>query len=125
MNYHQKENVIMLNLGVIALKMGKAHSDAAYQSRKANLAAICDIDEKLLKACSDEYGPEVKASTDWHDMINDPSIDAICVATPDHLHLEMTVTALRAGKHVLCIRIFEALVRTACDHSRNRSACCL
>lgn len=92
----------MLNLGVIALKMGKAHSDAAYQSRKANLAAICDIDEELLKACAEEYGDGVKVSTDWHDMINDPSIDAVCVATPDHLHLEMTVTALRAGKHVLC-----------------------
>jgi predicted dehydrogenase len=82
--------------------MGKYHADAVYQSKKCRLAAICDVNEALLKKCSDEYGPDVKASTDWHDMINDPDIDAICVTTPDHFHLEMTVAALRAGKHVLC-----------------------
>jgi predicted dehydrogenase len=92
----------MLNIGVIALSMGKYHADAVYQSKKCRLSAICDINEELLKKCSDEYGPFVMPSTDWHNIINSPDIDAVCITTPDHFHLEMTVAALRAGKHVLC-----------------------
>lgn len=38
---------------------------------------------------------------DWHDLVADPGIDAVCVTTPNDLHHEMTVAACRAGKHVL------------------------
>ena len=39
---------------------------------------------------------------DWRDMIVDPAIDAVYVATPVHLHAEQTIAAAEAGKHVLC-----------------------
>jgi len=91
----------MLNIGVISLGIGKSHADGIVRSSKARLAALCDIDEEKLKTRAAEYGV-TKISTDYHDMLNDPEIDAVCVTSPDHFHLQMVVDALRAGKHVLC-----------------------
>ena len=91
----------MLNIGVISLGIGKAHADGIVRSSKARLAALCDIDEEKLNTRAAEYGV-TKISTDYRDMINDPEIDAVCVCSPDHFHLEMVTAALRAGKHVLC-----------------------
>ena len=41
-------------------------------------------------------------SRDYRDIINDKSIDAVCIATPDHWHAKQTIDALKAGKHVYC-----------------------
>ncbi|MBQ6679415.1 MAG: Gfo/Idh/MocA family oxidoreductase [Lachnospiraceae bacterium] len=38
----------------------------------------------------------------YEEMLEDPSVDAILIATPNHLHKEQAIAALRAGKHVLC-----------------------
>jgi predicted dehydrogenase len=42
------------------------------------------------------------ASNDWRDVVNDPRIDAVIIATPPYLHHQMVIAALEAGKHVLC-----------------------
>jgi len=44
----------------------------------------------------------VKRYGHYHDMLADPSIDAIIIATPDHHHAQMTIDAINAGKHVYC-----------------------
>jgi predicted dehydrogenase len=41
------------------------------------------------------------ASTDFDEVLRDPEVDAVLLATPHHLHVEQTLQALRAGKHVL------------------------
>src|SRR5437762_833676 len=38
----------------------------------------------------------------WQDLVRDPDLDAVYVATPVHLHAEQTIGAIEAGKHVLC-----------------------
>jgi predicted dehydrogenase len=40
------------------------------------------------------------AATDYHDVLADPAVDAVLIATRHHLHAEMVAAALRAGKHV-------------------------
>jgi predicted dehydrogenase len=45
--------------------------------------------------------PGVKVSTDYRDLLNDPSVDAVAVATPVSTHFDIAMAALRAGKHVL------------------------
>jgi predicted dehydrogenase len=44
----------------------------------------------------------LNATGDWHDVINDPSIDAVHVTTPNVSHFPIVKAALEAGKHVLC-----------------------
>lgn len=44
--------------------------------------------------------PEVY--TDWRDLIAAPTVDVVSIVTPPHLHAEMAIAALQAGKHVIC-----------------------
>jgi len=44
--------------------------------------------------------PNVAAS--WKELVNSPDIDAVCIGTWPYTHAEMTIAALKAGKHVLC-----------------------
>ncbi len=44
----------------------------------------------------------VKRYCHYHDMLADPTIDAIIISTPDHHHAQMTIDAVNAGKHVYC-----------------------
>ena len=39
---------------------------------------------------------------DWREVIDDPTIDAVCVSTPDHWHAIIAIAAMKAGKHVFC-----------------------
>ena len=39
---------------------------------------------------------------DWRDVIDDPSIDAVAICTPDHWHAIISIAAMKAGKHVFC-----------------------
>ncbi|MCA9027972.1 MAG: Gfo/Idh/MocA family oxidoreductase [Planctomycetaceae bacterium] len=47
-------------------------------------------------------GHDKKTYGDYRDMLADESIDAVCIATPDHWHVKQTLDALAAGKHVYC-----------------------
>jgi len=43
-----------------------------------------------------------KACTNYMDVVNDPEIDIVCVCTPNDSHAEISIAALKAGKHVIC-----------------------
>jgi predicted dehydrogenase len=65
------------------------------------LAMLADIDAGAAARAAARYG--FAASTgDWRALVADPGIDIVAVATPNHLHCEMAVAALDAGKHVHC-----------------------
>jgi predicted dehydrogenase len=73
------------------------------------VVAVCDVDTtrrtaalESLKAAYKNGGPEVKAYTDYRELLADKSIDVVIVATPDHWHAIVTVAALKAGKDVYC-----------------------
>ena len=61
---------------------------------------VCDLREERLAPLRKVY-PGLKTCTRATDMINDPEIDAVVVATPVSSHFELTMAALQAGKHVL------------------------
>ena len=66
---------------------------------KAELYAICDVDEERLQKRASEWKVE-KTYTDYRELLTDPNIEAVEVITPHHLHAEMGIAALKAGKHV-------------------------
>src|SRR3954451_4500405 len=64
------------------------------------LVGVSDLESKKLAACKRLY-PGVVTTSFHQDLINDPAVDAIAIATPVHTHYELALSALKAGKHVL------------------------
>lgn len=61
---------------------------------------VSDLDAGRLARVSALY-PTVGTTTDVKDLLNDPSVDAVVVATPVRTHFDIAMAALKAGKHVL------------------------
>jgi predicted dehydrogenase len=66
----------------------------------ARVGWVTDLRPERLAAASARY-PGVKVSTDHREMLNDPAVDAVAVATPVSSHVDLAMMALQAGKHVL------------------------
>ena len=65
------------------------------------LAGVARARADLVDSFAREIGA-ARGYPRWHDLVADPGIDAVYIATPVHLHAEQTIAAARAGKHVLC-----------------------
>ncbi len=79
----------------------RATIPAMQKSRYSLVTAIASRDEARGKAVAGQLGiPKVYGS--YESLISDPKIDAIYIPLPNHLHVEWTIKAMRAGKHVLC-----------------------
>lgn len=65
----------------------------------ANVVAVADLDPKKLETVQRRY-PAVKITADFKELLTDPSIDAIAIATPVSSHFELGMAALKAGKHL-------------------------
>jgi predicted dehydrogenase len=63
------------------------------------LAAFCDVYGPRLRRAADAYGSK-RAYTDYRELIADPAVDVVCIATPDHHHAPQAIAALKANKHV-------------------------
>src|SRR5438270_11347846 len=83
---------------------GKDHLHNYSQIPKAQIAALCDIDENVLRerlADMEKMGlPKPATYTDIRKLLEDKSIDAISIATPNHWHTLMAIWACQAGKDV-------------------------
>lgn len=89
------------NLGIIGAGMyGKILMRFFQQDERANIIWVNSASEATTKSAAEEFGVE-KWSTDYHDVLNDPAVDAVVIATPPYLHAEQIEVALTAGKHVL------------------------
>ncbi len=67
----------------------------------AQAVAICDHYEPYLKKGS-QIAPNAATYTDYHQLLEHKDIEAVFVATPSHLHKDIVLAALQAGKHVYC-----------------------
>ena len=66
---------------------------------EAEVAAVCDLRPQALEAIGRRY-PAVRATTRYDQILADPTIDAVAIATPVSSHHGLAVRALEAGKHV-------------------------
>lgn len=93
-----------LRVAVIGLNgRGKAHVDAALKTKGVRLAALCDCDSKVLaaaKAKVEKDGAKVAIYVDYRSLCEAEDIDAVVIATPNHTHALIAVTAAANGKHV-------------------------
>ncbi len=89
--------VAIIGAGTIS----KRHLDGYKVIPGVTLAAVCDLNEARARELAEEYGAE-KAYADYHEVLNDPTIDAVSIVTPTFTHGKIVNEALAAGKHVLC-----------------------
>src|SRR5581483_4022218 len=68
---------------------------------KTRFVAVADVEEGPTRAFAERFGYE-RWTTDWRDVIADPAVEAVTIVAPNHLHYEMSLAAIAAGKHVLC-----------------------
>lgn len=70
---------------------------------RARIVAICDVDRNHLNKAA-ELVPEARRYTDWRELLakEGDQIDSVNASVPDHMHLPIALTAMRAGKHVYC-----------------------
>jgi predicted dehydrogenase len=90
-----------VRVGVVGLgNQGLAHVEAIKSIEAAELAAVADADLARAKKVAGEYGvPAAYGSA--RELCEKGGVEAVIVATPDHLHLEPVMAALEWGKHVL------------------------
>jgi predicted dehydrogenase len=68
-------------------------------SEVARVVSVSDLDPSKLAICRRLY-PSVETTSDFRNLLDDPRIEAIAIATPVHTHYELALAALGAGKHV-------------------------
>jgi predicted dehydrogenase len=70
-----------------------------FELQEAEVAYICDLDPAKFERISRRY-PSVRQTVDFDRILDDPSVDAVAVATSVSTHYELAMRALEAGKHV-------------------------
>jgi predicted dehydrogenase len=83
---------------------GRDHLNAWLKMPNVEIAAVCDIDESVLNErigmVTSKAAKKPDAYTDFRKLLEDKTIDAVSIATPNHHHTLQTIWALQAGKHV-------------------------
>ncbi len=98
-----------INVCLVGQKfMGRTHSNAFLKVGKffdlpvlPVMHTIAGRNEAELQEFADRWGWQ-HATTDWKKAVTDPEIGLVDIGTPNHLHAEMSIAALEAGKHVAC-----------------------
>lgn len=76
---------------------------AAGSQKSCKVVAVCDVykphRDRALQLCNN---PDAVAYNDYREMLNDPKIEGVIIATPDHWHEKMLLDCAAAGKDVYC-----------------------
>jgi predicted dehydrogenase len=89
-------------LNIAGVGVGGMGSGDIQRVPTENIVAICDVDANQAANAAKPF-PKARIYDDFRQMLEtQKDIDAVMVATPDHNHAVVTMTALRMGKHVFC-----------------------
>ena len=92
----------MFNIGIIGCgKIAQVRHIPEYAAHpQARLAGYYDLNQERAQALAAQWGGQ--AYPTWEALLADPAIDAVSICAANTAHAELTIAALRAGKHVLC-----------------------
>jgi predicted dehydrogenase len=92
---------------------GKDHISGFHKQDGVKIAALCDVDEGVLRKRASDYealsGHPVKCYRDMRELFDDKEVDAVSFATPNHWHALGGIWAMQAGKH--------AYIEKPCSHN--------
>lgn len=90
----------MLNIGLLgAGRIGNVHAKSITTNADSRLVAVSDVNEAAAQKLAQAYGAQARSS---QEIIADPSIDAVLIATSTDTHSDLIEAATAAGKAVLC-----------------------
>lgn len=96
MSAHPKMRVGLIGCGGI----GSLRAQALARGSAGALVSVADLDSGRSASLAAATG--ATAHSDWRALVEQSDVEAVIVSTPPHLHAEMCIAALDAGKHVLC-----------------------
>jgi len=101
-----------IGIGVIGCGgMGRMDLADFQKQAGAEIVAVCDVYQPNLQAAHQLTGEKARAYTDFRKLLDDRSVDAVVIATPDHWHPLITVAACSAGKDVYVEKPVSNVVR--------------
>jgi len=92
-----------INIGVIGYGgrgeyVARKFARVGKENNSCQIGAVCDVWEKRKRKGADLY--QVKGYLDYRELLKQPDIDGVIVATPDHWHAKIAIDAMKAGKDV-------------------------
>lgn len=89
-------------VGIVGLSRGRGFVDVFGAHPRAEVTALCDVDEETLARTGEAFGlPDSRLFARFEDFLCAP-VDIAMIATPIAFHARQSIDAVRAGKHVLC-----------------------
>lgn len=82
--------------------MGVQDTLTALQIPGIKLIAACDLYDGRLKEAKSRWGADLFTTRSYKEILNRKDVDAVIIATPDHWHQQISINAMRSGKHVYC-----------------------
>lgn len=94
--------VKMIKVGIVGCgNIGKRHVAVFDANPETNILSLCDLNAQKTSAINENYDNEFEVHEDYKLLINTPDIELVSICTPHNWHKQMTIDALRGGKHVL------------------------
>lgn len=90
-------NVAIIGFGTHGRELAASLSRAP----GANIVAVSDSYEGILRRAT-QAAPKAAQVVDYRQVLDDKSVQAVFIATPTHLHKDIAIAAIQAGKHVYC-----------------------
>lgn len=104
----------MINIGIVGIGYWGPNYIRTLNELKENIVCCCDLDTENLDKMKNLYS-DINITTNYLEMVNDPKIDAVVIATPLNTHFNITKDFLINGKHVLVEKPFTATTTEAME----------
>ena len=95
---NDKINIALIGAG----GMGTQDTLTALTVPGTKLVAICDLYDGRLEDGKKKWGADIFTTRSYKEILNRKDVDAVIIGTPDHWHQQISIDAMRAGKHVYC-----------------------
>ena len=100
----KRRNIFMKTIAVIGcgrIAMMQ-HFPVLSELKEVRIKYACDVIPEKAERARKEFPKAERTITDYREALADPEVDAVYVLTPNHAHYQVTMDALRAGKHIFC-----------------------
>jgi predicted dehydrogenase len=89
----------VVGIGVVGLGVGEQHARAFHAHPACEVRSLCDLDARRARTLASEF-PGCSVAERFEEMVNDPRLDVLAIASFDDAHYQQVMKALQAGKHV-------------------------